>query len=372
MIFFKAFLTSFAILWRFALVLPILVILLAVFGVVAVIVAFLMGLFSSALSVAFGMAFGIASGIVAVMVGLRVGLQSYHIKPRNTYAGLIMPALGYGLIEARLVLMMIAVTLMVFILLTPLDVVALLAMNGPTDTAILTEALDANSGLWMVCVLVGCALVAALRSALMIPLAGAAIGKDPDGRSHTPFYGFGDGFASLYPLVLVSQIGLVLCVPFTIWVAGPLGITDSMAQTTIALEEAAMDEAIAVAAAAQAVLDAAAAEAADPNVAPEDLPPVEQVPVVPEPVTTEQIVTANAVDLGIVGAIMFAGFLYFFSLQCAGAVLVYVRDSEGAADAFRRHDEALKAQLKADEEPPMEQTDIMELMRSRMQNRHHD
>lgn len=320
MIFFKAFLLSFAILWRYLLVLPLLLILLVLFGVVSFVVSALLGLFAPFLSLVFAMAFGVASGVVAVMAGLRVGLQSYHVRPRNSYAGLIVPAVGYGMFEALLVLFMIAATIAVLIAATPLDVDQLLAMSGPTDTDVLTNFYEYNAGLAVAVSVAAGGLIAALRSALMVPLAGAAIGQDPDGRSHTPFYGFGQGFGALFPLVLISQLGVFLSVPFVIWIAGPLGIWESIAAT-------------------QAETAGTLLEG-------------------------REAYMPYAWDAGLLTAMYLALALYFFSLQCAGAVLIYLRKIEGSPKKA-----AVRTQTVADE-TQSEQTDMMALMRSRMPTKH--
>jgi len=323
MIIFKAFLVSFAILWRYLLVLPLLLVLLVIFGIVSVVISALLGLFAPFLSLVFAMAFGVASGIVAVMVGLRIGLQSYHVRPRNSYAGLIGPAVGYGMFEALLVLLMLAATIAVLIAATPLDIDQLLEMTGPTDTDVLANLYEYNTALAVVVSCIAGGIVAALRSALMVPLAGAAIGQDPGGRSHTPFYGFGQGFGALFPLVLISQVGVFLSVPFVIWIAGPLGIWDSIAET-------------------QADTAGRLLEGRDAYM-------------------------PYALDVGIMAAMYLGLALYFFSLQCAGAVLVYLREIE---DGTQRAPEQPRMQEPQPEQEPMRETDMMALMRSRMPKKH--
>ena len=120
MLFFRAFPFSFAIMWRYLLVLPILVVAMAVFGAAAVILAFVFGLAAPFLAVVFIFAFGLASGIVPVMVGMRVGLQAHDVRPRNSYMGLMLPAIGYGFFEGLCFLIIIAVCMVLFVFASPL------------------------------------------------------------------------------------------------------------------------------------------------------------------------------------------------------------------------------------------------------------
>jgi len=346
-IFLRSFLLSFDILWRYALVLPFLIVALAVFGIFALIAAFLLGLFSPFLGLVLSVAFGVAAGIIPVMIGLRVGLQGHHVRPRNSFFGLIMPAVGYGFFEALFVLILLAAGIAMFVLLTPLALTELLSIAGPQDYGMITTALAENQGLTAGAMVIGGGLAIAMRTALMVPLSGASIGADPDGRSHTPFYGFGDGFLSIFPLVVISQIGIAMSIPFVIWLSGPLGIADSMADTIFTLEEAAIEQAeIDMAAVQEGVTTTGEAQVA--SISPMDA------------------LLAVKWDVAILAAIAFFCFLYFFSLQCAGAVLVFLRRLNAASSDLKERDNALKAQIKEPEPEQMQETDMMELMRSRM------
>ena len=348
MIFLRSFLLSFDILWRFLLVLPLLIVGLAVFGIVALIAAFLLGLFSPFLGLVLSVAFGVAAGIIPVMVGLRIGLQGHYVKPRNSFMGLLVPAIGYGFFEALFVLMLLAAAIAVLVLSTPLAFAELLAVTGPQDWPVISAILSENIGITAGALVIGGGLAIALRTALLVPLAGASIGCDPDGTSHTPFYGFGEGFFAIFPLAVISQIGIVLSVPFVIWLSGPLGIADRIAETTFALEEAAVQAAdLDMAALQEGVVTSGEAQVAS--------------------ISMSEAFAAYRLDAAILAAMMFFCFLYFFSLQCAGAVLTFLRGFRAAPSDLQKRDQNVQSRhVEPKAKPNAAQTDMMELMRSRM------
>ncbi len=318
MLFFRAFPFSFAIMWRYLLVLPILVVAMAVFGAAAVILAFVFGLAAPFLAVVFIFAFGLASGIVPVMVGMRVGLQAHDVRPRNSYMGLMLPAIGYGFFEGLCFLIIIAVCMVLFVFTTPLDAADFIEMQGLEDAVIFATLFEATPALTIGCLVVGSCLIIALRTALMIPLAGASIGADPGGRTHTPFYGFGDGFGTMFALVLFSYIGIAMVVPIVIWLATQLGIADSLIETFAATQEP------------ESTLD----------------------------------YTAYGIDGLIVIGFSLVLFLWFFSLQCAGAVLIFMRRQDDVSDTAKQRSAVQAAEL--DDDEPQDKTDVMDLIRSRM------
>lgn len=322
MIILKAFPLSFAILWRYLLVLPILIIAMAVFWAVAVVFALIFGLFAPFLAIVFVLAFGLASSVIPVMVGMRVGLQSYDVRPRNTYVGLMLPAIGYGFIEGLWASIILVVCAGLFVFATPLEVSDLLALTGLEDAQITAELFNVSPVLTMGCLIVGGGLTIALRTAFMVPFAGASIGADPGGRAHTPFYGFGSGFGVLLVLVLISYAGSIFTIPFVFWLTVQFGYADGLLATAMTMENA----------------DSFTAFAA----------------------------------FGLQGAIVFALalviFLWFFSLQCAGGVLVFMRQFQTVTIKKQERTDALVADL---EDSPSEKNDMMGLIRSRMQNNKH-
>lgn len=349
MLFLRAFPFSFAILWRYLLVLPILIVALFVFGFIAVIFALLVGFVAPFLMVLFIFAFALASGVIPVMVGMRVGLQAREIRPRNSYAGLMLPAIGYGFFEALCVMIIVAAGVSLFVLLTPLSMTDLMALSSAEDVVIFSNLYAASPVLTLACLIIGGGLAVALRTALLVPFAGASVGLDADGRTHTPFYGFGNGFFTMFALVIVSYVGTTMAVPIVTWVVEPFGITDRLMETAMGLQQQAQQ-------ASTATRDASLANSV---LVPNNAAPVESMGFF-------DYVAAFGTDGLIVAGACLILFLWFFSLQCAGAVLVFM---QGVQKVTVRKEER-NAEREADlEEQPIEETDVMALVRSRMQNR---
>lgn len=318
MIFLRAFPFSFSILWRFAIALPALIISLIAFAFLAVILFFVAGLISPFIAILIMVAFGVGASVVPVMVGLRVGLQAHHIKPRNTYLGMMKPAIGYGFFEAVAMLVLLAICAGLFLVLTGLSPRELLAMDLTDEEALMAQLLDISPLLTWAMIGVVAFAAFALRSALLVPFAGASVGADPSGRPHTPFYGFGSGFAAVFALVLLSQVGLTAAVPLAIYIVSVLGIAPA------------------------ALLD------------------LQMMATFDEFSDFGTIGTDAYVLIGIVLLL----FLFFFSLQCAGAVLVYVRKRNEVGSRQQAFDEAMRKE--EERARPMQDTDLRELVRSRM------
>ncbi|WP_333713982.1 hypothetical protein [Yoonia sp.] len=322
MIFFRAIPFSFSILWRYLIAFPVLVIMLVVFGLIAAILAFIASMLSTFVSVLIIVAFGVGATAIPVMVGLRVGLQAHYLKPKINYVQMLKPAIGYGLFEAVVILMILGVAGAVFLFfssMTPLEMIAL----GEIDEDALLETLIATDPLlaWGLIAFVALATFA-IRAALLVPLAGASIGVDPSGRPHTPFFGFGSGFLSVFALVLLSQLGLSFSVPIAIFGLGILGIAQDAVMQILLV--------------------------ADGFKGPDDL-----------------------ADLGrealiLIGTVVFLS-LFFFSLQCAGAVLVFLDKYKEVKNRQKAFDEVMREE--EERAKPMQDTDLRELLRSRMPER---
>lgn len=318
MIFLRAFPFSISILWRYVIALPALIIALAGFGFVAVILVFLAMLVSPLIGIVIAVAFGVGATVIPVMVGLRVGLQSYYVKPRVSYLGMMKPALGYGLFEAVVMVILFALSVGVFLVLTPLTPNDFLAMDVADEEALMAQLTAINPTLtWGLTGFLGFAGIA-LRSALLVPFAGASVGADPDGRPHTPFYGFGSGFLSVFALVLISQIGLALAVPLALWILMATGFAQNAAMQIA--EVATYDE-------------------------------------------ISDLTTLGLDAIILIGLALFI-LLFFFSLQCAGAVLVYMRKRRLAGARQEAFDEVMREE--EERAAPMPDTDLLALVRSRM------
>lgn len=315
----RAFPFSFAILWRYALVLPILVLVLIVYGFMAAVMAFVLGYVSPAFAALVAVSFGLASSVIPAMVGTRLGLQARGLKPRTSYLGLMVPAIGYGLFEGFCVLVVLAVSLGAIIFTTPLTVPEMLQLGAVGNEVLFARLLEVNAPITLAVIAVAGFWIIAIRTALLVPFAGASIGMDPDGRSPTPFYGFGSGFWSILILVIISYLGTALIPLILILVVPLLGFGELIVAATGQIE---------------------------------------------------QIQTRGGLNrLGIEALIVFCLWLFmvlwFFSLQCAGAALVFLRHKE----RFDIEREDINKALEQPSEPSMPKTDMRALVRSRMPQR---
>ena len=319
MIFFRAFPLSLAILWRYAITLPVLFVGLLVFGLNAVILTLIAGLLSPLAGVMVMLAFGVGASVIPVMVALRVGLQSYNIKPRNSFFMLAKPAIGYGFFEAAVMLAMLAVAAGVFLLVTPLSPQDLLSLGSGGTEALLEVLLNLNAALTFGSMGVIFLLAIALRAALLVPFTGASVGKDPTGRTHTPFYGFGMSFVPIFLLVIVSQIGLAATGPIVVAIMMAIGMGDTLVEK----------------------FDIISASSGIPDFS----------------IFGPELLVATALVLLFV--------LFFFSLQCAGPVLVYMDERRLVGDSRDAFHEKMAAEEEA-RRPQMADVDLRELVRSRM------
>jgi len=326
--FLRAILFSFAILWRLALVFPFMIVALVLVGIAASFVMVILAFVSPVLTFVLALCFGVAASVLPVIVGARLGLQVKGASTRNSYVGLLLPAIGYGLFEAICVLLIVAGAMAVYLFATPLTLQDLAQLDS-MEPALLAQQLGSVSPAIALSLLwVGSVLALGLRAALLMPFAGASVGADPSGRAHTPFYGFGSEFLSMLILVALSYILWAFSVPIAIVISGLLGFGDGLSAGMELLAS---------------VRGAGSLE----------LPGVEA-----------------AVFFGMV---LFM-YLWGFSLQCAGGVLIYMNQAEQVADqqnAFdMTMDDHLQSMTGATPQPKREiqSADVMELIRSRMQN----
>ena len=317
-----AFPFSFAILWRYVLVFPFLLLAMAVFGFLFGMIVFVLALVSPIIAIILVIALGLASTVFPVIVGMRLGLQAKGIKPRNSYFGLLLPAIGYGLFEAVCILLIVGVGAAVYFFATGLSFQDLSALTMLDEDAMVAQLLAVNpvislSILWVVSV-----LIIGLRAALLVPFAGASIGADPNGMAHTPFYGFGNGFLSMLILVAICYIGSSLVVPAVAFLCYALGYGDTLLAAMIEIEGA------------QGL----------------------------------QAFEAIGTEVAIFAVLCIVGYLWMFSLQSAGAVLIFAKHKSYVDDVQIEFDRSMDAQLEA-RERPLQQEDVMAMVRERMKNR---
>ena len=137
-------------------------------------------------------------------------------------AGCSGAAAGYGLLESLFFLVVCVLLLAGMLVGTPLTVATMTALaadeTGGGFEQMMTQLFD-SGGLLIVFGAVAALSYCAFRAALLPALAGAAIGRDPNGQQHTPLVGLGSGFGSMFVVVLLSFAVYILIVPIMAWFA---------------------------------------------------------------------------------------------------------------------------------------------------------
>ena len=230
---------SFAILWRMALVMPFVLLALMVFSgmfllwfvtisllfpSIAIVIGSLVLLFPL---VAFFLMLALSTAsmsVIPTMVGSRLGLQARGIIVKTGPGKMILPALGYGLLEGIISIVLMSLGIGVFLLVSPLSVdqLATIVQSGSEQAIMMLFMDDAGTiGAIIIGVFV---IMGAFRTGLLGPIAGASIGVDPNGSSHTPFFGYGTRYFSLLVVMLMSGIAGWLMTPGVAFLADQLGL----------------------------------------------------------------------------------------------------------------------------------------------------
>ena len=329
MILLRAIPFSFNVLWRMVLVFPFMILALIVFGFIAAFFMLFASLIAPLVTVVIAIAFGVAASVLPVIVGCRLGLQAKEATMRNGYFGLVLPAIGYGLFEVFCLLLILAVGAGVYLLATPLTLTNLTQLAALDEELLIAQLMSVNPAVTLSVLWVGLVLAIGMRAALLMPFAGASIGADPSGRPHTPFYGFGREFISLLIIVAIAYVLSGFAVPIAVAICYMLGFGDSLTAALAQFEAApSMD-----------VLGLLGVE--------------------------------TAVFLGL--SLLF--YLLAFSLQSAAGALAYMNELEDMSDQQNAFDMSMDEHLQtmtsstAQPERPMQSEDVMELIRSRMQQR---
>jgi len=316
----RSFPFSFAILWRFIIVLPILIIALTMLGIMAAIFMFFVAFISPIFTIMIAVAFGVGASVVPVMVGMRLGLQAHDVRPKNTYFGVMISAIGYGLFESFCALLLIGLASGLFLLLSPLslDTLALLARQ---DNADLIDQLAATSPVLTYGLIAATSLLMlSLRAGLLVPFAGASIGADPNGRHHTPFFAFGHGFWGLLVLVIIAYLGSMIVIPLVVLICAALGFGETL---TLAMAEI-------------------------------------------ERTGTNNLTNLLGLEVAVFAVLALFFYLWFFSLICAGGSLRYRQLQLAVEQSQKERERQVDAQLKSDEPPMANDVDMLDLIRSRM------
>jgi hypothetical protein len=310
----RAFPLSFAILWRFILALPILLIFLAVYVTFTVIWGIFVGFFSIYLTVAMIMGMTFVMALIPTLTGIRLGLQAREETVRGHFGKVFGAALGYGGIEAFLRMLLAFGAAGAVVFLTP----ALSSENfWPVFMQTVSPSVEGGSSteldMGTVAFLITLVLYAMLRAALLPTLAGAAACGDPGSGFHTPFSGFGSSFFALFILQILIYLLPIILIPVAIIAAIHFDLTGPLVARAAELQAI--------------VLEGASYQFA-------------------------------LID-GIMVAAVIVFSLWLFSLQCAGAVLSFAerRENRSQQDADRPEVQRIPAD------------DLREMVRARMPER---
>ncbi|HEV8035995.1 hypothetical protein [Yoonia sp.] len=332
MTFLRAIPFSFNILWRLALVFPFMTIALIMLGIVAGFLVFVTAFIAPLVSILLIGFFAVGASVLPTMVGTRLGLRARGASVRNSAAGLVLPAVGYGLFEALCVLLIVALSSVVYVLATPLtwqDLGQLIEMD---EDVLLQQLMSVSPVITLIIFAVGGLFVVSLRAALLTPFAGASIGADPSGRAHTPFYGFGSAFWSLLPLTILSYVLWGLAVPLVTLICFMLGFGEALAMAASQVE----------------TMEGA------------------------------ELLDLLGLETGVFLALLIVFYLWAFSLQCAGGALAFLNHLARENDAQNAFDMSMDAHLAAASQTSprvqkeMQSADVMELVRSRMRQNKRD
>lgn len=315
MIILRAFPLSFSILWRFIIVLPFLLIFLILYVLLSVFWGIFAILISPLLTIGIILAMTFVMAMIPMMVGTRLGLEAKGEAVEGSYANLFLPSLGYGAFEAvaKLIVTFGAAGLLVLFSGggSAIEVTELAAGSLAEPFPDFTANGEISGSGWLF--LVTSLIFVLMRAALLPAYAGGAAGRDPNGQFHTPFSGTGSGFLSLVLLIIIIYLLGFLAIPAAFVIAMQFGLSEVIMARFMELS---------------VMLDTGGSYSFAP---------------------------IDAIAAGIIIVYM----LWLFSLQCAGAVLVYER---------RR--EAHEADIAYN--PPVERMDseeLREMVRSRMPQR---
>lgn len=227
MLILKAFPLSFSILWRFALILPIVVVCLFWMMFITLLYVMFVALISAELLIIAVILLALASSsIIPLIIGMRLGLKAKGVLPRNSYFGLILPAIGYGIFEGLCWIFIFFAGAGVFVLISPMSLADALNVIGDRSVGMFAamEVFVYEESLPALAVMsVTLFLIWAVRAVILAPIAGASIGQDFNGQPHTPFMGIASRFFPLFVLSTVSYIAAAYTTTWLLAIAEMLG-----------------------------------------------------------------------------------------------------------------------------------------------------
>mgnify|MGYP000185694069 CR=1 FL=1 len=203
---------SFSIFWRFLIVIPfwmlayipIMILMVLIAGVSALVPVFGILIAAVVLFALSGM-----MGMHPLLLATRLGLIVRGIKGEPSKKKLIVAAMGYGVVEGFLGLVVISVGVLGVMLMPGSNVGELFQGAAPRPEMIQQVLTQGIAILVFPLIFI---VLGLFRVTLLPVLAGAAAGRDPERNHHTPMNGFGANFLSLLGLMI---LGMVLVVVFT-------------------------------------------------------------------------------------------------------------------------------------------------------------
>jgi len=281
---------SFAILLPRILLIPVFVIMLGLAMLALVLITVGLAVISPFIAVIVAVILGLSLAMIPIMIGIRLGFTARGHDVTGTYGGLILPGAIYGAVEAigylvvtlsaALILVLISSTVSLAELMALVRADGLEAIEGVLQTGTLPAGILA---------VISFLAVSALRAAILVPLAGAASGRDANGSPHTPLAGFGTGFVPLTLLVCASYLLFPLLIMGLFALLSFLGMGDALQEAMAILRR--LEE--------------------------------------------EGGWSAIGWREGLVLAAVWTCWIWIFCLQCAGAVLFFLRDGDGTGTAPR-------------------------------------
>ncbi len=206
----KTFPLSLSIFWRFVVTFPILLIGLLLYGALGGLIGVVIGLLLPGTVFITTFLVSASSGVIPVMVGARFGFQSKLIRPSVGYRKLVVPAIAYGAAESLAIGLVLAPVIgLTFVQIAP----DLVDLTKAPDTPALDWLTSAGASVplaGLAVVIAVFAIASAARASLLVPLAAAALGSDPDDRPYTPFRNLGASFWPLFALVALSYVAMMV------------------------------------------------------------------------------------------------------------------------------------------------------------------
>lgn len=226
MLFLRALPFSFAILWRFILILPFLLIFFVFYLILSVIAGVFFGFISIVLTIIILLATNFVMTMIPIIVGVRLGLRARREKVESTFSGVLLAALGYGALEAMLRLILVFFGFLAFVALS--EEVSLRNVSHAFGQFSQAEADIAAADFTLVSVIGITLIIAAalIRAALLPAFAGAAAGLDPSGKKHTPFNGIGTSFVAMLFVVVLGYILAFMMFPAMFFASGSFGVRE--------------------------------------------------------------------------------------------------------------------------------------------------